>query len=239
MTGIEVLSDRMPENTVLEADFPCPEVGIFTMRQTVDLVDFGESLGLRPTPHNASGDVLWDVQAQTVAAEGVPRSHTADEFVWHTDASFENPPPRYFMLQVLHGDRYGGGHQHFMPLSSPLEALDEANRKVLAGTLYPWKVPLEFQKDREQVQLSVLFRDDAWNVCVRYRQECVRFDGLDASQKTALMELGRAIDRATPIEHTPQAGELVLVDNWRALHSRDSIRDPERHLQRVRFSLAE
>src|SRR5689334_22243791 len=97
---------------ILDAQTPCSAVAILSMSQTVDLVAFGEELGLSPAAHNASGDILWDVKAKAAAALGVPRSHTTEEFTWHTDASFENPPPRYFMLQVLRGDRYGGGRQN-------------------------------------------------------------------------------------------------------------------------------
>jgi alpha-ketoglutarate-dependent taurine dioxygenase len=30
-------------------------------------------------------------------------------FEWHTDCSYEEQPPRFFTLQVLQPDRYGGG----------------------------------------------------------------------------------------------------------------------------------
>lgn len=235
MKTIEELAGGMPESTVLRAEFPCPEVGIFTMRQAVDLVALGEELGLSPAAHNSAGDVLWDVKAQADAAPGVPRSHTADEFVWHTDASFEEPPPRYFMLQVLCGDRYGGGRQNFLPLSTLLEGLHEDDRHVLSSSLYPWRVPLEFQKDREQAELPVLFRGEDGQDNIRYRHECMTCGDLSTAQKLAILGLNRAIESAPPIEHVPRAGELILVDNWRALHARDHILDPERHLQRVRF----
>ncbi len=237
MKSIEELSDRMPELTVLSADFPCQEVGVFTMHRSVDLVAFGREIGLQPAAHNAAGDLLWDVKAQAAAAPGVPRSHTADEFVWHTDASFEEPPPRYFMLQVLHGDRRGGGQQKFLPLSALIEGLSEDDRNVLSSTLYPWKVPLEFQKDSKQKDLPVIFDgEDDCRDNIRYRHECIQQGELSTEQKLALLGLDRVIRSTPSIRHMPQAGELILVDNWRALHARDNILDPERHLQRVRFN---
>lgn len=233
--AIEALLRDFDSDEVADTRLLCPEVGVLTMRQTVDLVEFGESMGLKPAAHNAAGDMLWNVKAQSEAAPGVPRSHTADEFVWHTDASFEEPPPRYFMLQVLHGDRYDGGHQNFMRLDLLLRLLDDSDRKTLADTPFPWRVPLEFQKDSQQAELPVLFHDEAGNDCIRYRSECMS-DDLELPQRIALSSLGWAIGVAPSIQHVPQAGELLLVDNWRALHARDAIKDSDRHLQRVRFS---
>ena len=235
MNTVEKLIGRVPGDMVLDIHSPCPSVGILSMRRTVDLVSFGEELGLSPVPHNAEGDIVWEVKAKAAAAPGIPRSHTAEEFVWHTDASFEELPPRYFMLQVLHGDRYGGGHQNFIPLNRLLAQLDDEDEEVLKNANYRWNVPVEFQKESEQAELPIIFEEPDGGG-IRYRYECLSTGGLDLERRNALNGLRKAIEATVPISHIPRAGELVLVDNWQALHSREHIKDPERHLQRVRFS---
>lgn len=233
--SVEKMLERYKGDDIIDAEFPCPEIGILTTRQALDLVGFGEEIGLQPLPHNRAGDILWDVKAQAKPAEGVPRSHTSDEFTWHTDASFERVPPRYFMLHVLRGDKFGGGTQNFMPLGPILDSLGDDIKETLAHSSFPWSVPLEFRKEEEEVQLPVLFEADSPEIGIRYREECVLSSAIEPDQKYALEALKNVLFTGPKIEHQPQAGELLLVDNWRALHARDHILDPDRHLQRVRF----
>ena len=65
-----------------------------------------------PIAHSATRGWFWDVRPSKTnfqAGNHQARSETMNEFPWHTDCSYEDPPPRYFALQVLQHDRYGGG----------------------------------------------------------------------------------------------------------------------------------
>ncbi|KAI6777752.1 uncharacterized protein J7T54_000397 [Emericellopsis cladophorae] len=89
------------------------------------------------------------------------RSETMGEFPWHTDCSYENPPPRYFALQVLQHDRRGGGTLSVMDvrrLVSTGEHLSPAARAVLATPQFRMAIPPEFIKDpcRDSIVGSLL-----------------------------------------------------------------------------------
>ena len=68
-------------------------------------------LDMQPYAHTKKGDdFIWDIKPKLATTNSGPRSHRSDVFNMHTDASFEEQPPRYYGLLVLQADRYGAGH---------------------------------------------------------------------------------------------------------------------------------
>lgn len=232
--NIEALVGRAPAEDLLDISRPCEHAAILLMRETVDLVEFGGKMGLEPVPHNKEGALIWDVrQVATAAGQSVARSQTAGEFPLHTDASFEPMPPRFFMLQVLHPDRFGGGLQSFVSIENVLMGLQPGIRRQLATEKFRWRVPVEFQKNSIENELPILF-DDEQASSIRYREECLVVRR-SSSHYSLLNSLKAAVRQARAVRHRPSQNEIVLVDNWHLLHGRSEVRDPLRHLQRVRF----
>ncbi len=234
--SIENLVDKAPQEHIIRASYLCEHAAVLLMDETVDLIEFGGQMGLEPVPHNRRGDIVWDVKPMTAAGSNrqTVRSQTAEAFPLHTDASFEEIPPRYFMLQVLHGDRFGGGQQSFVPVDSVLGGIHSAILGALAKEKFRWRVPLEFQKNVTENELPILFSDDQQAPAIRYREECI-IPRRSKRETLLLSNLKAALRYARSIKHQPSQNEVLLVDNWRILHSRGEVRDPIRHLQRVRF----
>ncbi|TAH31855.1 hypothetical protein EYC58_04215 [Candidatus Saccharibacteria bacterium] len=237
--SIERIIDSISEYAnVKQVMRPVASVGILALGHTVELAKLGDALGLIPTEHDKNGKVVWDIKASgAVHLEGQPvaRSHTSEEFNWHTDASFEPIPPQYFMLQVLQADAMGGGVQSFIQVSNVIAELPEDVRATLTETEFIWKVPPEFQRSETSRHLPLLFGTNEGDLAFRYRRECIDLGCATMEQLYALECFEAMIRRAPQIRHTPAAGELAVVDNWRALHKRSEIKDRRRHLQRVRF----
>jgi alpha-ketoglutarate-dependent taurine dioxygenase len=167
-----------------------------------------------------------------------------EEFPWHTDCSYENPPPRYFALQVLQPDRYGGGTLSVMNVERLSEMLSIATKMSLARPEYLIRTPPEFIKHPMQQHIvgSILMADEEGRTSImRFREDILT--PLSERASTALNELKHALQSAEARSHstlhlTPKTlpeGSIILIDNRRWLHARNHIKDPERHLRRVRW----
>lgn len=218
-----------------------------------------------PISHSASSGWFWDVRpnaanndvssssssshtATAIDTSHKARSETMEDFPWHTDCSYEDPPPRFFALQVLQHDRRGGGTLSIMNVSRLSALLSRETRAALARPEFEIGVPPEFTKDagRRSIVGSLFAHDTA------ARATTMRFRGdilapLTDSASTALQELTRALSRAEAADATHDTttlhlaaqdmptGTVLLVDNRRWLHARNHVRDPDRHLRRVRW----
>lgn len=203
----------------------------------------------RPITHSASRGWFWDVRPNKTTfqtANHQARSETMQEFPWHTDCSYEEAPPRFFALQVLQHDRYGGGTLSVMKVERLSELLSPATRQALHRPEYRISIPPEFIKSPDQRHIvgSILAREeheDEQSTRVRFREEIV--NPVTASASHALQELRAALRDLDAASHSTlhlTAGDLcrqsiILMDNSRWLHARNEVRDPERHLRRVRW----
>ncbi|KAI1313244.1 hypothetical protein F5Y03DRAFT_338504 [Xylaria venustula] len=208
--------------------------------------DFGHGL---PITHSASRGWFWDIRPQDGAghAEGgsvvTARSETMDNFPWHTDCSYETSPPRYFALQVVRADQCGGGTLSVLDADSLLSVLSPSTVESLCRKEFRITVPPEFIKSEHQKNIngSVLRVDEAGGkVQLRFRQDIIHAS--TARAEAALAELQKALAdsriRGQVLDLAPDVlprGSVVLIDNRRWLHARNHVRDPNRHLRRVRW----
>jgi hypothetical protein len=165
--------------------------------------------------HDSSGRVVWDVRSEV---SGQARSQGMDEFSLHTDASFEDPPPRYVGLLVIRPDRLGGGLSQWLSTAEALTRVSGSCKvRLREGHYLP--VPSEFSKGVKGIRGPLLCGLDL----MRYRRELVD-----------VPEFSAALDRQ---RHSCDLAEgtLFLLDNWRFLHGRTAVHDASRHLLRVRF----
>jgi alpha-ketoglutarate-dependent taurine dioxygenase len=164
------------------------------------------------------------------------------EFSWHTDCSYEDPLPRYFALQVLQHDRYGGGTLSAMNVASLVGFLSPDTRKALLAPEFRMKIPPEFIKNPEKSFITgSIFATDRHSTIIRYRHDIIT--PLTTRAAEALEELRAVLVRcevhASSTMHLKSSdlpkGSIILMDNRRWMHARNEIRDPERHLRRVRW----
>jgi hypothetical protein len=187
-----------------------------------------------PHEHNAKeNSYMWDVKP----IGGIARSHTLNEFNLHTDCSFEEPPPRYFGLYVIHEDKLGGGDSMLLHVDTVLSRLSVRSKDILKNTSFKMKVPIEFRKNNEFFSGPIIFPSplDQTDI-VRYRDEVIVKEDLTALQLEALKEFETVLrDPSIVQKFFLKTGSLILVDNGKYFHGRDEIKDPKRHLKRIRF----
>ena len=200
-----------------------------------------------PISHSATRGWFWDVRPSKTnfqAGNNQARSETMNEFPWHTDCSYEDPPPRYFALQILQHDRCGGGTLSVMNVERLSELLSPGTRSALAAPEYRITIPPEFIKDPNQKHIigSVFAKHPANRATIiRFREDILT--PLTERAARALEELKEALLREEVQAHSTvhlkssdiPKGSIILMDNRRWLHARNEIKDPGRHLRRVRW----
>ncbi|KAM5443990.1 hypothetical protein MferCBS31731_000507 [Microsporum ferrugineum] len=213
------------------------------LEQLIQNLNKNHSHGL-PITHSASRGWFWDVRPSAAADPTVnrARSETAQDFPWHTDCSYEKCPPRFFALQVLQHDRCGGGTLSILNSVSLLGLLSPTTRQVLAEPGFQINVPQEFIKTDETFIIGSVLGVDEKNQLTQLRLREDIITPLTEESKAALEEL-RAVLRGPGVKGatlhlSPEmipSGSIVLIDNRRWLHARNEVKDPGRHLRRVRW----
>jgi phenylacetate-coenzyme A ligase PaaK-like adenylate-forming protein len=192
--------------------------------------------GLGALVHQHSADVggVWTIKPR---AGGVARSHTADEFLPHTDASYEPDPPRFFSLSMVRADHGSGGLLGVASVADAVAQISEADFDILRNTVVKWNRPQEFQKD--------MMPTTAAPVLMSRNRARVRGDIIDTSHLcesasdafwaayhrffAVLDQMCHASARLLPER------AVILVDNQRFVHARSRIKDTNRCLLRIRF----
>ncbi|KAJ5702905.1 hypothetical protein N7488_010453 [Penicillium malachiteum] len=198
-----------------------------------------------PITHSASRGSLWDIRPQFTKPPDTytARSETMNEFPWHTDCSYEESPPRYFALQVMHPDQCGGGTLSVLDTSRLVSLLSPAACKGLALPEFRIAVPPEFIKQHSKTHITgnLLRMDQTKGTAeLRFREDLVT--PLTSSAAAAFEELQRVLNSANLQSQVMQLtsamlprGSIIAMDNRRWLHGRNQVLDPNRHLRRVRW----
>jgi alpha-ketoglutarate-dependent taurine dioxygenase len=180
--------------------------------------------------HKEEDSFLWDIKVSD--AQAIARSHKDHEFHFHTDCSYEENVPDYFALYVLHADQKSGGKNLIVVIKSVIGALSKESLKTLQSDPVTIKVPQEFYKGIASIQACII--DENNNI--RYRREIIDSNHLTSKQVKAIGELERLV-------YSPEFcrglilsdDQILILSNKKYLHARTHIKDPERHLQRIRF----
>ena len=196
-----------------------------------------------PITHSATRGWFWDVKPKKRAGVQA-RSESSLDFPWHTDCSYESHPPQFFALHVLHADRYGGGTLSALNVSRALEKLKPRTFASLSRPEFRIKVPLEFAKGVDNITECLVGKgEEESGVRIRYRADIIEPLSNDASDALGKLQQIFAVSGNTDAQDvqvnlSPEVlpdNTIVLVDNGRWLHARNEVRDPERHLRRVRW----
>lgn len=185
-----------------------------------------------PEGHDRLGQIVWHIRYDAAAAaRGATASLTMDPLPFHTDGAFQDPSPRYLAQYVVREDRCGGGTTLLVDVASVVRRLSAKTRDILRSRRFRFHAPPEYAIGTPYHDASILFGDGL----MRYRRAIIDED-IDGDAQVALDELDAAIGAVEPISLPMRAGDLLLLDNARFLHARTEVRDPERHLLRIRFS---
>ncbi|KAI0431941.1 hypothetical protein F5Y09DRAFT_330016 [Xylaria sp. FL1042] len=242
---VRAVSERLKSAGVLKIRLAFPDDDSQYLKQLILSLHkhHGHTL---PITHSESRGWFWDIRpsaANFQTANCQARSETMEEFPWHTDCSYENPPPKYFALQVLQPDRYGGGVLSLMNVQCLSERLSSTTRAALMCPEYRITTPAEFYKQSMQRNIigSIFATDYEGRSNIRFRGDIITPLSSEASR--ALEELKECLTiAATDSEITMNLSAvdlpentIVLVNNRRWLHARTDVKDPERHLRRIRW----
>ncbi|CAG8119482.1 unnamed protein product [Penicillium olsonii] len=202
-----------------------------------------------PITHSANRGWFWDVRPtkESLGQNYRARSETMDEFPWHTDCSYELASPQFFALQVLQPDFCGGGILSALKVDRIRSLISADAYANLLKPEFEFKIPSEFSKDPATVSilssiLGINARDRS--TMMRYREDIIT--PVTTQAFSALKELKCAIREVELLpnavlrlgtEDLPERS-IILLDNRRWLHARSHVKDPNRHLRRVRWNAA-
>ena len=189
------------------------------------LISLANVLG-EPDEHSNGGELIWDIRS---IRGSHARSHTMEEFEWHTDSSFEHTCPRWIILHVIQHDRFGGGTFRILSIEDIEMHLSEAEIQAL-GQDFEFVRPPEFFKKGHSATKRPILKDGT----LRFRSDIVK--GLDPTSSAALDRLREILsEKVKPsLELELEKGMLLILDNHRYLHSRTRILDSQRWLKRMR-----
>ncbi|KAI1163018.1 hypothetical protein F5B18DRAFT_672720 [Nemania serpens] len=204
-----------------------------------------------PISHSASRGWFWDVRPESVSfqtANHRARSETMEEFPWHTDCSYEELLPRFFALQVLQHDRFGGGTLSAMNIQRLNQRLSPSTQASLMRPEYSINIPKEFVKDpkKQQIVGNLMAIDEESQHCMmRFRRDILT--PLTERAAKALEEIDTCLQTTGAVPQSESestvhltsadlpTGTIIMMDNRRWLHARNNINDPKRHLRRLRW----
>ncbi|KAL9655804.1 hypothetical protein ABK040_005031 [Willaertia magna] len=191
-------------------------------------------------------EFIWDI---TFTMNGIARSHSLEEFEFHTDASFETVPPHYIALETVFSDKLGCGQFMILDVNEIFNTLSKEHLDCLKKKVFKIAVPPEFRKDKDYIVTNILFKDDTcqqsindgkeenngWSI--RYRRDIIlnRLE-LNEKQREALNLLDNLLNNPSKV-HLLQIPEntIIILDNHNFLHGRFPILDERRLLKRIRF----
>ncbi|KAI9042918.1 CASlike [Aspergillus affinis] len=240
------VNEQLDRHGILKVSLRFPDDESQYLRNLVISLHRQHGHGL-PISHSATKGWFWDVRPQSTDFQTKghqARSETMQEFPWHTDCSYEECPPRFFALHILQPDRCGGGTLSTMKVESLWKMLSPSSRDRLCRPQYKIRIPSEFIKRHGQRHITgsiLAVGQKGASTRIRFREELLT--PLNDATETALNELkGILLDLekdSRHILHLTSAelprNSILLMDNYRWLHSRNQVQDPARHLRRLRW----
>ncbi|KAJ5698583.1 hypothetical protein N7462_000588 [Penicillium macrosclerotiorum] len=244
---VQQVNQHLKDRGIIKISLQFEDENSTYLEQLIRQLNKNHDHGL-PITHSASRGWFWDVRPQPAALAAAAttnqaRSETMNNFPWHTDCSYEESPPKYFALQVLRPDQCGGGTLSVLDSTRLMSLLSPAARNTLSKPEFRITVPPEFIKNENDTHIvsNVLWVDEKLGKAqLRFREDII--EPLTPRGETALRELQHVLESANTQQEvlnlTPDMlprGSIVAMDNRRWLHARNIVRDPNRHLRRVRW----
>lgn len=204
------VKDGLIEHGLAVLSLPQEEISPGTLESIL------RSLGTEFRDHKNDGSFCWEVSPR--GGNTTARSHTSEEFETHTDASYEESPPRYFALAVERQDRTGHGRTSFARFVDAVDRLSDHQVDILRTTVVGWKRPPEFAHEGagEVTFAPVLFSKS----CGRMRRDIIYTGHLDEETAAKFWEAFNLLydiltEDCQRRSYVLPEGCILLVDNWR------------------------
>jgi alpha-ketoglutarate-dependent taurine dioxygenase len=180
------------------------------------------------------GDTIWAVKPRKNKGTF---SETDGEARFHTDSQYHTDPERFFIL-ACERPSCDGGETNVITASHAkqvaIEMLGEDAYRRLCAPVWSWEVPDVFCKiglpkvcpktSVFQSNGSIRWRIDNL-ICDNDEDFALAHAFADALEKSECLD-----------EMLLQPGQILIADNWYAMHARKHFTDPQRLYYRIRFN---
>ena len=125
------------------------------------LLNICKCLGKIRLHTNDKNSEIWDIKPSIEQNKDLARSHTMNEFLMHTDGSYEENPPNYMAIYTLRADKLGGGFSRLLSLEHLLKNISEETKLCLRNTFFDVRIPKEFYEEKQNliVKTKILEND--------------------------------------------------------------------------------
>ena len=196
-----------------------------------DVENFAERFG--ELSRRDGGIGAWPVKPRKKSGT---YSEISGPAAFHTDSQYHSHPERFFVL-ACDTPASEGGDNLLIGLDDAhaiaLEALGPEAVDRLKQSVWRWIVPKVFQSETTPAVSppSPIFREDG---TIRWRIDNIVCEN-DADLSLA-KAFEQALETSPRAEHVRlQSGDVLVCDNWRALHARTCFSDMNRFLYRARL----
>lgn len=181
--------------------------------------DFGKIV---PHPNGSLIDTLIPKESKDSNNFSFSKKFGLNKFPFHTDTAFFNKPVKYM---ALFSEEANDCPTLLLNFLSVLDKLDEVQKKDIYKAIYLVKTPT----NNFLCPLYKIFQDD---FIIRYDECCMK--PMNNSAKRIDEILKELFTNLNPITINWSKGKLILVDNWKFLHSRNAINNSiQRKLKRL------
>ena len=197
--------------------------------------DYPDELSrLGPFVPQYSGELIRDIRPDSNLARGMISADGFTDLRPHTEwYEFPGLPPRYVALWCVRPCLDEGGETTIADGYRLLELFSAGERERLAKELRSWRSHPTVGVERV-ARHPILEQHDGVLI--------LRFSTLDLSIDDELtaryIEAGVEFFEKERFAIKMRRGSLLVWDNWRMIHARNSFTDPGRHLRRVLIAAA-
>lgn len=201
--------------------------------------DYPDALAALGTPVPQYGGVLVrDVKPDPNIGNDVVSSLNTAELTPHTEwYEFAGLPPRYVGLWCVVPADGPGGETTLADGYALLERFTQAERRQMLRDVHTWRSPPMLARE------GIHQRVDHSIIEMHNDQTVLRFSTLDLLADDELsaryIATGREFFRTTHVAIKIEKDAILVWDNWRMLHARNSFSDQRRYLRRMLLNVAE
>jgi len=140
---------------------------------------------------------------------------------FHTDTAFFDLPSRFFLITSVFTSN---SCTNIIDFNQILKKINEEELNLLKRAIFLMKIP-------EKQTFVKLFFNEKGKTGVRFDPNIM--SPYNSSAKIALEIVNSKIATLEPIKIDWNSKKILIIDNWRCLHSRDNVEDKNRTLKRI------
>lgn len=168
-------------------------------------------------------------------ALGRPSARDTRKFMHHTDLSYIDLPPRFFLFFCINNKNILGGENIVTDIFGIEKCLQPEVIEELMKEQFIFPTP-EYCHKNDAVYSSVLYQDSKAQLSIRYRR-----DGIKSLTRQGMIALNKLYQycKSKEIRVSAEPNTMMIFDNTKCLHGRTGfVEDVEnrRHMKQVYFS---